>query len=965
MMKTILKTFKLNIILFSLITCANFYGQNDLTLTASESPFNLANSGDKFYKDIIYGNDVENNGLDIFLPEFNEPTSLLIIIHGGGFINGDKADVYENTFYTGLINNLLSRNIAVATINYYLVKSDDSDGILRSLKDSKRALQFMRYHASTLNLDKNKVAIFGTSAGAATALWIAVKDDMADNENTDAILRESTRVEAIVLGSPQNNYDCLEWHNNVFSEYKSEGFSYETVKNILGESRIFNYFGVSSEAELLSDDNKTYRDEVNMLSFLTSDDPEIYASSSVEYKIPTNSSELYHHPLMVKGIKDKAENIGLSGKYYIPDMGIDTRNGESTQDFIVRKIGKTSYPPSVVLNIGSNFWKINSFDGVPGNSAVYYDDITTVNDITFKNYEDENYFYTDNEWVYFKCFVGLESSKSSGNPRVELRELENGNLANWDGSIEKHEMQWTVKVNQLPDSKNDGDSGTVCFAQIHGPENNAQNVNVDDIIRVQFTGDANQSSGNVRLKISGYLPDINGESVFIDNGYTLGSSYTFKLEYFNSKVTLYQISGGIATNIYSASINTSAEGNYFKVGNYLQSVQEMSFDGDFGLVAIKDLTLTHNTNFGTKVQIPDNAFEAYLEEEFASIIVVDGDKTDGSIIFSDIDAVLDIDFNSPDIANATTFVVDLTGINSFPQLKYLIARNNNITGNVDLSGLVKLSKVYIDNNPSLTGLNFTGCELLQQVKASQCNLSNLDLSTANLNTSDINRLTDVDVDTNNLAVLNISGHTGIDYLDAGTNTNLEEIDISKLTLLTLFRFQKCNIQGAVDVSKNLSLTSLSAYDNDNLTSINLDAIPYTNFTYLKTNSSSLLSCIYTDNPSHFEIGGDLQSAIGSSYAVDEHTNFVLDEAACAVLNTENLDKAAFVLYPNLSNGEIKIATQEKGVFKIVNLTGKTLKTGKLNKGENQIDIADLAAGLYLFHFVDENNKTGSQKIIKK
>jgi len=944
-------------------SCWICYAQ--LNLTASTPPFNLINSGDRFYKDISYGNDIINNDLDIFIPESETPSALLLIIHGGGFINGDKADVYENTFYNELINDLLSRNIAVATINYYLVTENDTEGILRSLNDSKRALQFIRYHASELNIDKTKVAIYGTSAGAATALWIALRDDMADAGNSDPVLKESTRVSGLICGSPQANYDCLEWHNNVFSEYQADGFSYETVKTILGESRLFNYYGVSNETELFSAETQLYRNEVNMQSFMSGDDPEMYITSSVDYIFPTNSSELYHHPLHANTLRLKALELGIPGVYYIPNMGIDTRSGESTEEFLIRKIGKESYPPAVILGVGSNYWKLNSFNGLPGESAVYYDDITNLDGIILQEYEDVNYFYTDGQWVYFKCYVGLEASENSGNPRVELREMDKGNLANWDGSNGKHTMQWTVKVDQLPDNKDGENSGTVCVGQIHGPETNDDNVNIDDVIRVQVTGYANQSSGDVRLKISGYLPDSsNGGSVYIDNGYRLGNSYTFKLEYFKGKVTLYQIENNVETSIYSAQMYTATNGNYFKTGNYLQSVQGMGFDGDYGLVGIKNLIVSHDY-FEGRIYVPDDAFEAYLEAEFADNIIPDGSTTDEYITFKDINTVTDIDFNSPNLAPATTSVKDLTGIKAFTALRYLIARNNDITGDVDLSGLSSLSKIYIDENPNLTGLNFTGCSSLQQVKASKCNLSDLDLSTTTLNTINVDELTDVDVDTNNLNELNISGHTGIDYLDFGTNANVTSIDISLLTKLTLLRFQKCDITGDLDISANSTLGQLAAYDNDNLTSIDLGSIPYTNFTYFKTNSSSLLTCIYTDTPSAYEIGGSLQLAIGSSYSVDNYTNFVLDESACNTLSIEGFKQSGVNIFPNPSRNNLVVSISDNATYHFNNINGQTLKQGRLSKGENTIKISNLSNGLYFLNITTDNGKMLIKKIVKQ
>jgi len=367
----------------------------------------------------------------------------------------------------------------------------------------------------------------------------------------------------------------------------------------------------------------------------------------------------------------------------------------------------------------------------------------------------------------------------------------------------------------------------------------------------------------------------------------------------------------------------------------------------------------------TTVAIPDDAFEAYLEAEFVSNITPDGSTTDGSITFTDINAVQDIDFNTPNVASPTTSVIDLTGIKDFPNLKYLIARANNITGDIDLSGLSKLTKVYIDENSNLTGLNLTGCSSLQQIKASKCNLFSLDLSTVTLNTTNTDALTDVDVDTNNLSVLNITGHTGIDYLDFGFNTNVTSIDISQLTKLTLLRFQECNIIGDIDVSANLSLNTLATYSNSNLTSIDLGAILYSTFTYFKTYSCSSLSCIYTDNPSNFEIGGPLETAIGSNYKVDTSSNFVIDADACALLSTKDFKQFGVSLYPNPTNDKVVVTIEDNVSFNLININGQSLIQGKFNIGNNSLNLSKLSNGLYFLNITTDKGERMIKKLIKQ
>ena len=272
--------------------------------------------------------------------------------------------------------------------------------------------------------------------------------------------------------------------------------------------------------------------------------------------------------------------------------------GNSTNDWnsitetqILGEAGDINNPPTgdtptAVLGITEDSWKINSFVGAPSSSARYYDDITDAPGIDYDTYEDPNFFYTDGEWTYFKCYRGLGGSANSNNPRVELRELNNGSLANWDGSRGNNTMTWTVRVDQLPRSTS-GNDGVLCFGQIHGPGST-----VDDVIRLQFLGSPDQSSGSVRLKISGYITEkVLGGSKILDLGYKLDTEYTFRIEYNSGTVKVFD--SRYSSAIFSQKMDTSTEGNYFKVGNYLQSVKNASFTGSNGVVAIKNLVITH------------------------------------------------------------------------------------------------------------------------------------------------------------------------------------------------------------------------------------------------------------------------------------------------------------------------------------------------------------------------------------
>lgn len=310
-----------------------------LNLTPSASPIDLGSIDAKFYKDLSYGNSKENL-FDIFLPQSGKVSSLLVFIHGGGFINGNKSIPYEKGSSPDLIRTMLSNNIAFATLDYTLLTPDNKQGVLQCMNDCKRALQYIRYYAKKLNINKDKVVLMGGSAGAGTSLWIAFNNDMADKKSPDPVLRESTRVKGVVAASTQSTYNLFKWSDVVFKEYQDKGFNRQSVENIITKKRMLNFYGMDDNGDLNSPACKAYCAKVDMLDLMSSDDPEILVeNSTIKYQLPTQAGELNHHPLHAKALIDEAARKHLKGEFYIPQMNIDTRNGETREAFIIRLIG--------------------------------------------------------------------------------------------------------------------------------------------------------------------------------------------------------------------------------------------------------------------------------------------------------------------------------------------------------------------------------------------------------------------------------------------------------------------------------------------------------------------------------------------------------------------------------------------------------------------------------------------------
>lgn len=305
---------------------------------AARAPFTV-DTGVTFYQDVPYGNETRKR-LDILLPSPKAPTGLVIYIHGGGFQGGDKSVIYADNGIP-FINELLANNIAFASINYYLLQNNEQAGIIKSLQDTKRALQFIKFYADTLNIRKDRIILFGNSAGAGSSLWLGFHDDMAEANAINKILRESTRVHGIIATSTQASYDINRWANDIFGEYLLSGFNNTQVLNILTIPYVLKLYGIDNLVELSNGSLNSYLADVDMLALLNPGDPEFYVSNTdVDNDIPSNFDELAHHPQHGVALYNKALMEDVPVKAALDPAGINNTEGESLLDFIRRKIAE-------------------------------------------------------------------------------------------------------------------------------------------------------------------------------------------------------------------------------------------------------------------------------------------------------------------------------------------------------------------------------------------------------------------------------------------------------------------------------------------------------------------------------------------------------------------------------------------------------------------------------------------------
>ncbi len=134
----------------------------------------------KVRTDLVYGTAPVNGQpqelkLDLYKPKGDRARKrpALILVHGGGFANGDKGIGAS----PALADSSARRGYVTASINYRLLSADGCSGAgtvaadcyraaIEAIHDAQAAVRWFRVNAKKYRIDKGRIAIGGQSAGA-------------------------------------------------------------------------------------------------------------------------------------------------------------------------------------------------------------------------------------------------------------------------------------------------------------------------------------------------------------------------------------------------------------------------------------------------------------------------------------------------------------------------------------------------------------------------------------------------------------------------------------------------------------------------------------------------------------------------------------------------------------------------------------------------------------------------------
>ena len=272
------------------------------------------------YTDISYGAH-ERQVFDIWLTPTNngKPTPLVIYIHGGGFRRGNK-----NSIMASSIKEFQEAGLSVAAIHYRL---SDVGPYPIMMEDAALCLQTIRSRAKEWNLNPDKFACYGGSAGAGISLWLGFHEDLGDPHSDNPIKRQSTRIMAVATINGQSTYDL-----HTFRDWFG-------VPDLKMNEPLYPMFDVKEESEWDSKRVKRLMNDASPITHLTSDDIPVYMTfrqDDVPVDKNTSPRDWIHHPKLGLKLQEAMRELGLECEVQYPEH--PATKYKSLEAFLIAKL---------------------------------------------------------------------------------------------------------------------------------------------------------------------------------------------------------------------------------------------------------------------------------------------------------------------------------------------------------------------------------------------------------------------------------------------------------------------------------------------------------------------------------------------------------------------------------------------------------------------------------------------------
>jgi acetyl esterase/lipase len=154
--------------------------------------------------DVVYGH---KDGLaltfDVHRPAQPNGAGVIAIVSGGWQSSVEMSRLIVDGYLSPLLNQ---KGFTVFAVRH---GSSPRYPMSAIVADMRRSVRFIRQQAGEYGIDPNRIGVYGGSAGGQLALLLGTTADSGDPSASDAVLRESSRIAAVVAYFPPT--DLSRW----------------------------------------------------------------------------------------------------------------------------------------------------------------------------------------------------------------------------------------------------------------------------------------------------------------------------------------------------------------------------------------------------------------------------------------------------------------------------------------------------------------------------------------------------------------------------------------------------------------------------------------------------------------------------------------------------------------------------------------------------------------------------------
>lgn len=183
----------------------------------------------------VAGSTLSSHTLDLYLPPMHsgEPVPLIVWIHGGAWIWGDKANCPAKYY--------MPPGYAVASINY---RRSFEASFPAPIHDCRAAIRWLRANGAQYGIDSERIGVWGNSAGAYLASFLGMHTDEHEGELGEHA-GVSSRVQAVAAWATPSNFTTINQAYKYNDEKARESFVGKLLNGDVSHASLKNASPVS------------------------------------------------------------------------------------------------------------------------------------------------------------------------------------------------------------------------------------------------------------------------------------------------------------------------------------------------------------------------------------------------------------------------------------------------------------------------------------------------------------------------------------------------------------------------------------------------------------------------------------------------------------------------------------------------------------------------------------------------